>query len=1267
MLGFFLTRLLAVLSLLSTTVGVVYYVKPTEPCVHNSSCPSDETCHTMDYYASNSSHYFSPDLINVTLYFTCGVHNCTQHLDINDLQTFAMIGTAGRQHVIINMPIPTETARIAQDMGSQHLYTFTNVSNVMMRSVSVSYISVSFEGKDFYATNADFCGYTNSTSPSVSMINVTGSSALFENCTFQENSLLRYQSNAVITIHDCTFHSYNHVTYSAIRGLNSTLNLSGSLHFINNIVGRQTGEHTQCGAVIFLAYNMIQPLNHFHIPRSMLNIDHGASVHFVNNTADCGGAVYLSNTAVNIGNNVAMNFCDNRVRKRHCATECYFDGGAVLLENSSISTETNVKLHFDNNFAEECGGAIAMWLQSEFRLKSNTVVIFTSNVAVGYGGAIYMKGDSNINITGNTVVCFFHNTAGNGGALYLYGSKLVIQKSVLFIGNNTALSYVGGGISMYCGYLNIRDHSVVNFTDNLAHLQGGAIYQTIEGNLSIDSHSILTFSNNSASQGGALYLPPSATVNVGKNSVVLFTNNSVSDRGGAVYANVQFTLPCFLVLISYSSAVIFEGNVAKSGIGLDIYGASIKSSACSAYSKHIKALPYCGNKANITFILSNLKSSLSSVSSDSKRVCLCDSNGCPQCTTLSKIFVNGLKVYSGEPFNLSLVVVGHDFGVTKGVITANLIPNKRCFQTKLDRYQYHQWFSGTKCSNMTYTIISTNEYVYLYLQTTTNVVSNYGSKGSINNSIKTYNSHGHYGCLNRNLLTTPVYVNVSILPDCPPGFRFSEDIGCTCFQILHKNLFKCDIVNNTGYLKWNSTMWVNGNNGTILISQYCPLGYCLSGEKIVNLASNPDTQCDFNHAGTLCGGCENHYSLAIGSSRCIQCSSNRYMSLFLFFIAAGIILVIFILVLNLTVTQGLINGLILYANILWTYKNDVFPSKQNPIPFVFQIFITWLNLDFGIETCLVVGLTAYWKSWLQFLFPLYIWFIAGVIIIVCRYSFCLTNLIGDRAIPLLATLFLLSYTKLLRTVITILEFGELTIYPDESKMIVWYFDGNLPYCQHPHIYLFIAAIATLIFCLSFTLFLLLIQCWRRISHIRLLRWINKFTPFYDAYFAPLKDKHHYWFGTLLVVRIVLSVSFTTTSSTFPFISLLILQSTSVALLFYTSIRSVYKSKLVRTFEGISLLNLIILIGSTLYTGGGKTIFLEVSIAFAFIQFTVIIVMSLIKTIFNIRHKCIWTNGYHLLRQEIDSSTSDEMFHERVEDPEIPEQSLPNLKNTIDTY
>ena len=102
----------------------------------------------------------------------------------------------------------------------------------------------------------------------------------------------------------------------------------------------------------------------------------------------------------------------------------------------------------------------------------------------------------------------------------------------------------------------------------------------------------------------------------------------------------------------------------------------------------------------------------------------------------------------------------------------------------------------------------------------------------------------------------------------------------------------------------------------------------------------------------------------------------------------------------------------------------------------------------------------------------------------------------------------------------------------------------------------------------------------------------------------------------------------------------------------------------RILEGTALLNLIILVGSTIYTRSEKALFVKISIAFSLMQFTVIIITSLSRIICNRNHKCLSRNGYH---QEIDSD--DNMFHERVEDPEIYEQleNENNLRNTVSTY
>ena len=106
----------------------------------------------------------------------------------------------------------------------------------------------------------------------------------------------------------------------------------------------------------------------------------------------------------------------------------------------------------------------------------------------------------------------------------------------------------------------------------------------------------------------------------------------------------------------------------------------------------------------------------------------------------------------------------------------------------------------------------------------------------------------------------------------------------------------------------------------------------------------------------------------LGSSRCGECS-NTYLALLLPFAAAGIALVVFLFVLKLTVATGMINSVILYANIVQAHKGILLPPNTFK---VLTIFIAWMNLDLGVETCFYDGLTAYAETWLQFAFPIYV-------------------------------------------------------------------------------------------------------------------------------------------------------------------------------------------------------------------------------------------------------------------------------------------------------
>jgi len=66
----------------------------------------------------------------------------------------------------------------------------------------------------------------------------------------------------------------------------------------------------------------------------------------------------------------------------------------------------------------------------------------------------------------------------------------------------------------------------------------------------------------------------------------------------------------------------------------------------------------------------------------------------------------------------------------------------------------------------------------------------------------------------------------------------------------------------------------------------------------------------------------------------------------------------------LSVTNGAVNGLVFYANVI-SINTSVFFSELTPA----YTFISFANLDFDIETCFYNGMDDYAKMWLQLSFP----------------------------------------------------------------------------------------------------------------------------------------------------------------------------------------------------------------------------------------------------------------------------------------------------------
>ena len=198
-------------------------------------------------------------------------------------------------------------------------------------------------------------------------------------------------------------------------------------------------------------------------------------------------------------------------------------------------------------------------------------------------------------------------------------------------------------------------------------------------------------------------------------------------------------------------------------------------------------------------------------------------------------------------------------------------------------------------------------------------------------------------------------------------------------------------------------------------------------------------------------------------------------------------------------------------------------------------------------------------------------------VLTTRYSRKSTRLYGNRAVPVLTTLFLLSYMKLLHTVTSIYTFSDLIQHPEMSKTIVWSVDRRVDYFGLPHALLLAAALIVQIFLwLPYTLTLLLHQKLQKMSHLQIFKWVTNLKPFFDVHFAPFKPAHRYWFGVLLLARGILLVIFSSSYATPKNTNILLLLITILLLLLYMAIVQPYKNKIILIFQSSFLVNILFL-------------------------------------------------------------------------------------------
>ena len=875
--------------------------------------------------------------------------------------------------------------------------------------------------------------------------------------------------------------------------------------------------------------------------------------------------------------------------------------------------------------------------------------------------------------------------------------EIEIKRTIIRDNNfNVVADRIGVGLKLFCGGFNYSQPSItlknVLFSSNINQTLSAAlpsvVYMEFAQNVSfVDCNftgnrgtpivayssrfsvsGALNFVNNTGYEGGALAFYDDSSMSVHNNTDIIFAGNYAQHVGGAIFAKscskfvgrygkslCFFQLPDTKHSLTYANIkgnnylrfldinFTFVNNKAKDG-GDAIYGGTLRQCVPIQHTSASLSGAFVldQNKLNIA---TYRQPGFSKVTSDPTRVCLCV-DGKPDCFT---IFATKTH-YPGETFTVSAVVVGVELGTVNATVYAHFLPLQQSkAEPSLRDLQESQRVGHDSCAELKYSILSMNNFEILVLTAQDVSVSEYLDPVNANQSANQYQSRTQEGSVRHNKYSDsqefarlPVYLNMTLLP-CPLGFMLSsKPAECICHTTLQQyHNITCTIDNQSVHR--SGTFWLNASfNGNYsdgaIVHKHCPFGYCNPAELDVDLRY-PDTQCAFNHSGTLCGACLPGFSLALGTSQCLSCS-NSHLSLVILFAVLGLTLVCLIKAFNLTVSEGAINGLIFYANIVGANQNIFFPPGDTNL---LTIFISWLNLDFGFQTCFFKGFNSYWKTWLQFVFPAYVWIIVALIIVLSHYISLAVRIFGSNSVPILATLFLMSYAKLLRTIITSLSFTFLE-YPNGSRIALWTIDGNIRYFSQEHApLLLIAMVVLLLLWFPYTVLLLFVQCLQKHTNHKVLHWVIKLKPFFDAYFGPFKDRHRYWVGAMLLVRVLLLLTFAANPTSAPRVNLLAIVISSLVILMYeASVGNVYKKWYLTLLENSFVLNLGILAVGTLFInlgGGNQAALVYTSVGVAFSQFVGIATFYAYTALKQLRI-------FKVLREKLVPRQQDEIQNER---------------------
>ena len=821
--------------------------------------------------------------------------------------------------------------------------------------------------------------------------------------------------------------------------------------------------------------------------------------YFQNNTAQFGGGVLInifegvSNFSLLISN---TKFTSNGVSDTSYSIGSTSGGsGIALLKGIQYFSAEDVPpianhiansvlirgCYFEDNIAYSAG---AILLQSQYRTPKIPATVYIDNCYFknnsAYLGAVSIINEFKSNGAQEGMDVIFHDCS--------FSNNSLLSPVSGFLSNTVQSSSIIAVVAMN---ITFRGNSI--FANNY-----GTPVQTISTILNIQG--TMHVLENVGAMGGGLSLTSSTFLVLHNNTEIKFQNNTAYVGGGAIFVNYDSVstirglvyYDCFLFfdelnagclqydtcqtnLLELNITIIMDSNDAP--LGTAVYGSTIETCQWLAHVRNVSGSDNTGFDLlvdiGILKVTPPLNESNKAISTPSY---ILQSN---------EFNISDLSIMPGEMVHVNMTAIDRLKVSVPTAITSIVLDSKINgeFTSLLGSSGY--WFLDRQAHDLVpITILSQHEPESVEIAT----VGLY----SIDSEAQ-------------------IVLTVLIQP-CYLGFVFSNVSNrnhhrCECSAEIQANEIPCDA--DSGIITIHSGFWVGNVTADEIAVSPCYARYCLYGTKNIT-RGNFDSQCVDNRAGIVCASCKENYSITFGNGGCMQCS-NYFLFTLIVYAVAGILLMYQIGWLDATISHGLINSVLFFSNILTIYQP--FLVRQSLYLVFLPMFVpfSWLNLSLGFPLCFYNGMDALVANYLSFAFPAYVWLLMGITAVAARYNKWPKFMWRFRknAVPLFSTLILMTYVTTLQNCVEALS----GIYIVKIGLR-WKVNPSIGYFHTTRIPLIIISVAVIIIYLIPTPILLLFP------GLTSRLWIaRKMIPIYDVFWAPFREKMHFWVGMRLVLRL----------------------------------------------------------------------------------------------------------------------------------------------------